>query len=174
MHRISLVTAIVLLVAVHGVCFAQQYQDWSVGAAWDKAFSFGVQLGLPYVAGVDVASQFSPRMSAGLGFGFVPDLVTFGGQFRLYILEPGVDKTVPNVTAGLNQYWIEDRGKNTDAVAVNVSLGAEHFFGDDLSLGMHIGYIATITESSDNKVKVWGINDDMSKLFFGLGGRYYF
>jgi hypothetical protein len=129
---------------------------------------------MPYVLGVDVASHFSSMMSAGLGLGFVPDLFTFGGQFRVNFLAPGPDKTIPVAAAGINQYWIEDAGKNTDAVAVNILVGAEHFFGSTLSLGMHIGYIKTITESSDNRVKVWGINDEMSKLFLGVSGRYYF
>jgi hypothetical protein len=164
----------VLLLMVSGPCFAQQYQDWAVGGGWNKSFSMGFNLAMPYVAGVDISSQFSPRISVGLGFGYVPDLVTFGGQARFNILDPAADKTIPVAGAGINQYWIEDGGKSTEAVAINVLFGAEHFFGSELSLGMHIGYITTITESSDNSIKVWGINDDMSKLFFGITGRYYF
>ena len=175
MHRKSLVVAAVLIMAVSCACYAQNYEDWSVAqTSPERSFSMGVQLGLPYVLGVDVASHFNSRMSAGLGFGFVPDLITFGGQFRLSILEPGPDKTIPVASAGINQYWIDDEGKNTDAIAVNVTVGFEHFFGSSTSLGMHLGYINTITDSDDNSVKVWGINDDMSKLFLGVAGRYYF
>lgn len=161
--------------AVSCTCYGQDYEDWSVAqTSPDRSFSMGVHLGMPYVVGVDVASHFNCWMSAGLGFGFVPDLITFGGQFRLNMLEPGPDKTVPIASAGINQYWIDDDGKSTDAIAVNVLVGLEHFFGSSTSLGMHIGYIKTLTESDDNRVKVWGVNDDMSKLFLGIAGRYYF
>ncbi len=176
MRRKSFVMAAVLVMAVSCACHAQTYEDWSATpqTASSRSFSTGVQLGMPYVLGVDVASHFNSRMSAGLGFGFVPDLVTFGGQFRLSMMEPGADKTVPFASAGINQYWIEDAGKNTEAVAVNFLVGVDHFFGSSTSLGMHIGYINTLTKSDDNRVKVWGVNDDMSKLFLGVSGRYYF
>ncbi len=175
MRRKSLVMAAVLVMAAASACYAQNYEDWSVAqTSPHKAFSLGAQLGLPYVLGVDVASHFNSRMSAGLGFGFVPDLITFGGEFRLSVLEPGADKTVPFVGAGINQYWIEDGGRNTEPVAINFLGGIEHFFGVNTSLGMYIGYIRTITKSDDNSVKVWGVNDDMSKLCLGLTGRYYF
>ena len=176
MHRKSLVMVAVLVMAVSCACYAQNYEDWSVAQTSppQRSFSVGAQLGLPYVLGVDVASHFNSRMSAGLGFGFVPDLITFGGQFRLNLLEPGPDKTIPIAAAGINQYWIDDAGKSTDTIAINFLAGFEHFFGSSTSLGMHIGYIKTITGSDDNSVKVWGINDDMSKLFLGVAGRYYF
>ncbi len=176
MRRKSLVMAAALVMAVSCACYAQSYEDWSVSqpSTSNRSFSAGAQLGMPYILGVDVASHFSSRMSAGLGFGFVPDLVTFGGQFRLSMMEPGADKTIPVASAGINQYWIEHAGRNTDAVAVNFLVGIEHFFGSSTSLGMHVGYIRTLTGSDDNSVKVWGVNDDMSKLFLGVGGRYYF
>jgi len=175
MRRKSLVMAAALVVALSCACYAQNYEDWSVAqTSPQRSFSLGMQLGLPYVLGVDVASHFSSRMSAGLGFGFVPDLITFGGQVRFNIVEPGADKTVPVVSAGLNQYWIEDAGKNTEPVAVNFTAGVDHFFGSNMSLGMYIGYIKTLSGSDDNRVKVWGVNDDMSKLCLGLTGRYYF
>lgn len=175
MRRKSLVMAAALIMALSCACYAQTYEDWSVSqSSPSRSFSAGLQLGMPYVLGVDVASHFNSWMSAGLGFGFVPDLITFGGQFRLNVLEPGADKTIPIAAAGINQYWIEDAGKNTEAVAVNFLVGIEHFFGTTTSLGMHIGYTKTLTESEDNTVKVWGVNDDMSKLFLGVSGRYYF
>jgi len=176
MRRKSLVMAAALVMVVSCACYAQSYEDWSVSqpTTQSRSFSAGVHLGMPYVLGMDVASHLSPRMSAGLGFGFVPDLVTFGGQFRVSMMEPGADKTIPIASAGINQYWIEDAGKNTEAVAVNFLVGIEHFFASSTSLGMHIGYIKTLTDSDDNTVKVWGINDDMSKLFLGVVGRYYF
>jgi len=175
MHRKSLVVAAVLIMAVSCACYAQNYEDWSVAqTSPERSFSMGVQLGLPYVLGVDVASHFNSRMSAGLGLGFVPDMITFGGQVRLSVLEPGPDKTVPFIGAGINQYWIEDGDKNTEPVAVNFLAGIDHFFGSSTSLGMYVGYIKTLTKSDDNSVKVWGVNDDMSKLCLGVSGRYYF
>jgi hypothetical protein len=172
-----LVIAIVIasLTGLAGVCSAQDYSDWSVtGSSWDKNYSIGFQLGLPLVAGVDISGQLNQRLSASLGFGFVPDLVTLGGQLRMSILEPGPDKLVPIVGVGLNQYWLEDDGENTDAVAAHLLIGGQRMFGSSYALGLYLGYIRTLTESTASRVKVWGVNDDMSTLFLGVEGRYFF
>jgi hypothetical protein len=42
---------------------------------------------------------------------------------------------------------------------------------------MYLGYITTISkigDKNDRKVKVWGVNNAMSKPFLGVTGRYYF
>jgi hypothetical protein len=166
---------VTFLISLAGVCSAQQYSDWSVsGGGWDKSYSVGLQLGLPLVTGIDISGQFSPRLSASLGFGFVPDLITIGGQLRMNILEPGPDKIVPVVGVGLNQYWLTKDNENSDAVAFHLLVGGQRMFGSNYALGMYLGYVRTLSESTDPHIKVWGVNDDMSKLFLGVEGRYYF
>ena len=175
MRVLATVAMVALLISLTGICSAQTYSDWSVtGSSWDKRLSVGLQLGLPLVAGVDISAQFSPRLSAGLGFGFVPDLVVLGGQLRMNVLEPGPDKIVPFVGAGLNQYWLEDGKENSDAVALDLLAGGQRMFGSNYSLGMFLGYTRTLSKSTNSHVEVWGVNDDMSKLFLGVEGRYYF
>jgi len=154
---------------------AQTYSDWSVtGTGWDKSYSVGIQLGLPLVSGVDISGHFSPRLVGSLGFGFIPGLISLGGQIRMNVLEPGPDKIVPFVGAGLNQYWLEEHERNADGVAFHVLVGGERLFGPDYGLGVFVGFTATLSKSTDPHVEVWGVNDDMSKLFLGLEGRYYF
>jgi len=175
MRVLVTVVTVALLIGLTGVCSAQGYSDWNVtGGTWDKGYSVGFQLGLPLVAGVDLSGQFSQRLSASLGFGFVPDLITLGGQLRMNILEPGPDKIVPVVGVGLNQYWLEKDGENSDAVAVHLLAGGQRMFGSNYALGMYLGYVRTLTESTASHIKVWGVNDDMSKLFLGIEARYYF
>jgi len=175
MRKKSLVMVAALVIVLSCACYAQNYEDWSVAQTSPKrAFSMGVQLGMPYVLGVDVASHFTSRMSVGLGLGYVPDLITIGGQFRLNLMEPGPDKTIPVVGAGINQYWIEDADRNIEPVAIDVLAGVDHFFGSNMSLGMYVGYLKSLTETEVHNVKVWGINNNVSKLFLGITGRYYF
>jgi hypothetical protein len=104
----------------------------------------------------------------------VPDLITIGGQLRMNILQAGPDKIIPLVGVGLNQYWLEKGDKNSDAVAVHLLAGGQRMFGSNYALGMYLVYIRTLSESTDSHIKVWGVNDDMSKLFLGVEGRYYF
>jgi len=152
-----------------------QYSDWSVGgSSWDKSYSIGLQLGLPLVTGVDISGQYSKRLSASLGFGYVPDLITLGGQLRMNILEPAPEKIVPVVGIGLNQYWLEEDGNNNDTVALHLLVGGQRMFGGNYSLGMYLGYIWALSEGNNSNVSVWGVNGDMSKLFLGIEGRYHF
>jgi len=165
---------ILFLTGLMSVSYAQ-YSDWSVGGgSWDKSYSIGLQLGLPLVTGVDISGQFSPRLSASLGFGFVPDLITLGGQLRMNILQPAPEKIVPVVGIGLSQYWLEEDGNNNDTVALHLLAGGQRMFGSSYSLGLYLGYIKSLSEGNDHDISVWGVNGDMSKLFVGIEGRYYF
>ncbi len=171
-------TAAALLVAALSLpilAAAQDYSDWQVmGGDWDKSYSVGFQLGIPLVAGVDIAKQFSPRLSVGLGFGFVPDLIALGGQMRINILQPAPEKMIPIIGLGLNQYWLEEDQETAEAVALHVFGGVERLFGSEFGLGMFLGYTRTLTDTDNPDIKVWGVNDDMSDLYLSVAGRYYF
>jgi hypothetical protein len=177
MRALVTVVMIAFVISLAGVCSAQTYSDWSVtGSGWDKHYSIGLQLGSPLVAGVDICGQVSQRLSASLGFGFVPDLITLGGQLRMNILEPGPDKINPFVGGGLNQYWLEGDRENRDAVAFHLLAGAQRMFGSEYGIGMYLACIGTLTKRDKPHVTVWGVSDDMSrpKLFLCIEGRYYF
>lgn len=94
MRVLAFLAAIASVICLAGFCSAQTYSDWSVsGSSWDKGYSVGLQLGLPLVAGVDISGHFTPRLVASLGFGFIPGLITLGGQVRLNILKPVLTKS---------------------------------------------------------------------------------
>ncbi|KPJ61258.1 MAG: hypothetical protein AMJ46_02880 [Latescibacteria bacterium DG_63] len=175
MRAAAVFVALALILGVPGLSAAQEYSGWEVmGGNWEKSYSVGFQLGTPLVAGVDIGRQFNQRVSVGLGFGFVPDLITFGSQLRVNILEPAAEKVVPVVGLGVNQYWLEDGRETTEPVAMHLFAGAERLFGSAFSLGIHLGYILTLTDSDNPRIKVWGISDDMSDLFLSVVGRYHF
>lgn len=175
MRVLAAVTAVALLISLPGICSGQEYSDWQVpGGDWEKRYSLGFQLGVPLVAGVDISGQLNERVSAGLGFGFVPDLITLGGQLRVNILEVAPERTVPVVGFGINQYWLEDKKKTAEAVAVHVLMGVQRLFGPEFGIGVYLGYIKTLTDSDEPDIKIWGVNNDMSDLFLGIEGRYYF
>jgi hypothetical protein len=175
MRALTAAVLIAALLALPGISIAQDYSGWQVmGGDWEKSYSVGFQLGIPLVAGVDIAKQFSQRVSVGLGFGFVPDLIALGGQLKINVLAPSAEKVVPVVGFGLNQYWLEDKDDSTEPVALHVMGGVERLFGSEFGLGMYLGYMKTLTDSERPKIKVWGVNDDMSDLFLCVAGRYYF
>ncbi|MFH0777971.1 MAG: hypothetical protein V2A71_04995 [Candidatus Eisenbacteria bacterium] len=170
-----MVFATLVLLCLPVICSAQVYSDWTTPTGeWDKGYSLGGTLGMPLVAGIDLAKQFDPRFSGGIGIGFVPDLTALGGQIRFNILSPSADRTVPFVAVGLTQYWLEERKENTDAVAFHTLAGAHHLFGTTFGVSLFLGYTVTLTDSDRPNVDVWGVTDDMSKLFLGIEARYYF
>ncbi|UCF77857.1 MAG: hypothetical protein JSW03_07010 [Candidatus Eiseniibacteriota bacterium] len=175
MRTLNVAIMLVVLLGLPGLSVAQDYSGWQVmGADWEKSYSVGFQLGIPLVAGVDIARQFNERVSVGLGFGFVPDLIALGGHLRVNILSPAAEKTIPVLGFGINQYWLEDRNETTEPVALHVVCGAERLFGPEFGLGLYLGYMRTLTDTENRRIKVWGVNDDMSDLFLSVSGRYYF
>lgn len=175
MRAFTAAATLIVLLGFPGFSTAQDYSDWQVmGGDWEKSYSVGFQLGIPLVAGVDIAGQFSQRVSVGLGFGFVPDLIALGGQLRINILEPAPEKMVPLVGLGVNQYWLEDNEDTAEAVAMHVFTGVERLFGSEFGLGMYLGYTRTLTDTDNPDIKVWGVSDDMSDLYLSVAGRYYF
>jgi len=138
------------------------------------AVSIGPEVGLPLVVGLDASYRIAPDWRIGMAIGRLSGITTVRAEARRLFGEEKRRSMVLSLTAGAEQYFLDDDGREATPVGVHLAAGFTYHFDSPLSFGVRIGLLKTFGSSDGGDIRVFSVRNDYSTGILNAGLRFHF
>jgi hypothetical protein len=134
----------------------------------------GLEAGLPLVVGVDASFRVSPDWRLGMAVGRLSGITAIRAEAKRLFGEERSRSMVLTLSAGAEQYFLDDEGREATPVGIHAAAGVDYHFDSPLSIGARIGILKTFGSSDGGDVRVFSVRNDYSTCILNATLRFHF
>jgi hypothetical protein len=138
------------------------------------AVAVGIEAGLPLVLGFDASYRIAPNWRIGAAVGRLSGMTAIRAEAKRLFGEERARSLVLTLSAGAEQYFLDDDGREATPVGVHAAAGVDYHFDSPLSVGARIGVLKTFGSTDGGGVRVFSVRNDYSTGIVNASLRFHF